>query len=73
MIKVGIAVGVLSWQTFNETYGRNFGGSVQNNLFKSGSTGYFGYGLYVLSSRSYTSAYLLGSIAALSAVTTAAP
>jgi hypothetical protein len=32
MIKVGIAVGVLSWQTFNETYGRNFGGSVQNNL-----------------------------------------
>lgn len=48
MIKVGIAIGVLSWQddrNVNTTNSRTFGGSFENNVFSSGPTGYFGYGI----------------------------
>jgi hypothetical protein len=47
MIKIGIAIGILSWQTFNMSEVRNVGGSITDNVFTSGSTGYFGYAMYV--------------------------
>lgn len=47
MIKIGIAIGILSWQTFNMSEVRNVGGAITDNVFSSGSTGYFGYAMYV--------------------------
>lgn len=50
MIKIGIAIGVLSWQDSRAT-ARTFGGSFENNVFTSGPTGYFGYGITVAGHR----------------------
>ncbi|GAA6063968.1 hypothetical protein JCM10212_004778 [Sporobolomyces blumeae] len=47
MIKVGIAVGGMVWGSDNRTAARTFGGAVRNNVFKSGSSGYFGYAIAV--------------------------
>lgn len=45
--KVGIAVGTLSWGSDNRTIARVAGGTINNNVFQSGSTGYFGFGITV--------------------------
>ncbi|KAM0748727.1 hypothetical protein T439DRAFT_335932 [Meredithblackwellia eburnea MCA 4105] len=47
MIKIGIALGSMSWGSDNRTAARTSNGVVQNNVFKSGSTGYFGYGVSI--------------------------
>lgn len=48
MTKIGIAVGVLVWGSYNDTSFRTNGGTVKNNIFKSnGNGGYFGYGVAV--------------------------
>lgn len=47
MIKVGIALGGMSWGSDNRTASRTFGGTFRNNVFKSGSTGFFGYAISV--------------------------
>ncbi|KAL8283655.1 hypothetical protein RQP46_005450 [Phenoliferia psychrophenolica] len=47
MIKIGIAIGTQSITNYNATWFRNFGGTVSNNVLKSGSTGYFGFGLSI--------------------------
>ncbi|GAA5987417.1 hypothetical protein JCM11641_002284 [Rhodosporidiobolus odoratus] len=47
MIKIGIALGGMSWGSDNRTASRTYGGTVRNNVFKSGSTGYFGYAVSV--------------------------
>ncbi|KAK4051193.1 hypothetical protein OIV83_003015 [Microbotryomycetes sp. JL201] len=46
-IKVGIAIGTLSWGTDNRTIARPSGGTVSNNILQSGLTGYFGYGISI--------------------------
>lgn len=46
MIKVGVAVGLMAWGSYNVSTFRTQGGSITNNVFKSnGGTGYFGYGM----------------------------
>ncbi|BGP47406.1 hypothetical protein JCM10450v2_003258 [Rhodotorula kratochvilovae] len=47
MMKIGIALGGMSWGSDNRTAARTFGGTVRNNMFKTGSTGYFGYSISV--------------------------
>ncbi|BGP15430.1 hypothetical protein JCM10213_005069 [Rhodosporidiobolus nylandii] len=47
MIKIGIALGGMSWGSDNRTASRTFGGTFRNNHFKSGSSGYFGYAISV--------------------------
>ncbi|BGO99471.1 hypothetical protein NBRC10513v2_003568 [Rhodotorula toruloides] len=44
-IKVGIAVGGLVWGSDNRTASRTYGGTIKNNVFRSGWTGYFGYAI----------------------------
>lgn len=46
MIKIGVAVGLMAWGSYNQSDYRTDGGSITNNVFKSnGGTGYFGYGM----------------------------
>lgn len=45
MIKVGIAIGSMTWGSNNDPSVRPFGGIVKDNLFTSGPNGYFGYGV----------------------------
>ncbi|GAA5953533.1 hypothetical protein JCM3765_005065 [Sporobolomyces pararoseus] len=45
MMKVGIAIGGMVWGSDNRTAARTFGGTVRNNVFQSGSSGYFGYAI----------------------------
>lgn len=48
MIKIGIATGLMAWGSYNRTDYRTEGGTIQNNIFKSGGgSGYFGYGIAV--------------------------
>ncbi|ORY92583.1 hypothetical protein BCR35DRAFT_298044 [Leucosporidium creatinivorum] len=47
LLKVGIAVGGMTWGTDNRTEVRTFGGQITNNIFSSGPTGYFGYSIAV--------------------------
>ncbi|ORY78843.1 hypothetical protein BCR35DRAFT_304837, partial [Leucosporidium creatinivorum] len=47
MIKLGIAIGGMSWGSDNRTVARTFGGTVRNNVFQSGSNGFFGFGISV--------------------------
>ncbi|GAA5892311.1 hypothetical protein JCM5296_003232 [Sporobolomyces johnsonii] len=47
MIKVGIAIGGMVWGSDNRTAARTFAGTVRNNVFQSGSTGYFGYAIAI--------------------------
>ncbi|GJN89558.1 hypothetical protein Rhopal_002545-T1 [Rhodotorula paludigena] len=47
MMKLGIGLGGMSWGSDNRTASRTFGGTVRNNKFMSGSTGYFGYAISV--------------------------
>jgi hypothetical protein len=47
MMKIGIALGGMSWGSDNRTASRTFGGTFRNNVFKSGSTGFFGYAISV--------------------------
>ncbi|KAL8278529.1 hypothetical protein RQP46_009021 [Phenoliferia psychrophenolica] len=44
-IKIGIALGGMTWGVDNRTVARTFGGLVQDNTFRSGKTGYFGYAI----------------------------
>ncbi|GAA6007889.1 hypothetical protein JCM10207_004914 [Rhodosporidiobolus poonsookiae] len=46
-MKIGVAMGGLVWGTDNRTTARTYGGTVQDNLFLSGFTGYFGFGIAV--------------------------
>lgn len=55
MIKVGIMIGTLSFQNYNSTAFRNFGGSILNNKLVSGATGMFGFGLSVAGTSSILS------------------
>lgn len=55
MIKVGVAMGPLTWGTWNSTDARTYGASFTGNTFVSGgSRGYFGYGVAVAGSNSMT-------------------
>lgn len=47
MIKIGIAIGGMSWGSDNRTVARTFGGIVRNNHFQSGPTdaGFFGFAI----------------------------
>ncbi|KAM0752391.1 hypothetical protein T439DRAFT_324472 [Meredithblackwellia eburnea MCA 4105] len=47
MIKVGLAIGTLTWGTLNMTAYHNYDGSWTGNTFTSGPTGYFGFGATV--------------------------
>ncbi|KAL8283195.1 hypothetical protein RQP46_005973 [Phenoliferia psychrophenolica] len=47
MIKVGLALGPLTWSNLNSTGYRNSGGSFTNNMFTTAGLGYFGYGISV--------------------------
>ncbi|KAL8278716.1 hypothetical protein RQP46_008785 [Phenoliferia psychrophenolica] len=48
MIKIGVAIGVMSWGSNNATSSYTRGGKVSKNTFTSGSSaGYFGYGVTV--------------------------
>ncbi|GAA5883859.1 hypothetical protein JCM16303_007420 [Sporobolomyces ruberrimus] len=47
MMKVGIAIGGMVWGSDNRTAARTFGGTVRNNVFQSGSSGYFGYAVAI--------------------------
>lgn len=48
MIKIGIAVGLMTWGTYNDTSFRTHGGNIAGNSFSSaGGAGYFGYGMWV--------------------------
>ncbi|GAA6034931.1 hypothetical protein JCM8097_009371 [Rhodosporidiobolus ruineniae] len=47
MIKIGIAIGGMSWGSDNRTAARTSLGTVRNNVFKSGASGYFGYAISV--------------------------
>ncbi|GAA5856342.1 hypothetical protein JCM9279_005732 [Rhodotorula babjevae] len=47
MIKAGIALGGMVWGSDNRTAARTWGGTVRNNVFESGSSGYFGYAVAV--------------------------
>ena len=49
-IKVGIAMGGMTWGVDNRTDARTYGGTVTGNTFTSGTYGYFGYAMYVWSS-----------------------
>lgn len=46
-IKVGMGLGGMVWGSDNQTAVRTSGGLFQNNVFKSGSSGYFGYAVAV--------------------------
>lgn len=46
-IKLGIAVGPMTWGVDNRTVARTYGGTVMGNNFVSGPTGYFGYAIGV--------------------------
>lgn len=43
MIKVGIAIGGMTWGSDNRTAARTYGGTFRNNVFKTSGSGYFGY------------------------------
>lgn len=45
MMKVGIAMGTMVWSSYNSTSFRTNSGTVLNNTFSSGATGYFSYGM----------------------------
>ncbi|KAK4057810.1 hypothetical protein OIO90_001029 [Microbotryomycetes sp. JL221] len=46
MMKVGIAMGSMTWGSNNQTAARTYGGTVRNNVLRSGtSRGFFGYGI----------------------------
>jgi len=45
MIKIGMAVGTLSWGSYNSTDYRTSVGTYSDNVFSSGSDGYFGFGV----------------------------
>lgn len=45
MIKIGIAIGTLSWGSYNSTDYRSSAGTFSNNVFSSESAGYFGFGM----------------------------
>lgn len=45
MIKIGIAVGTLSWGSQNSSDFRTSAGTFNDNTFTSDSTGYFGFGM----------------------------
>ncbi|ORY68034.1 hypothetical protein BCR35DRAFT_171718 [Leucosporidium creatinivorum] len=47
MIKIGMAVGTLSWGSYNSTDYRTSAGTYSNNIFSSGNDGYFGFGVTV--------------------------
>lgn len=47
MIKLGVAMGGMTWGVDNRTIARTFGGSVLNNRFTTSATGYFGYAIGV--------------------------
>lgn len=55
VIKVGIAIGGMVWGSDNRTADRTWGGVFQNNVLRSGSSGFFGYGMYVCASRHFAS------------------
>lgn len=42
MMKVGIALGGMTWGSDNRTAARTHGGTFRNNIFKSSNDGYFG-------------------------------
>jgi hypothetical protein len=42
MMKVGIAIGGMTWGSDNRTAARTYGGSFRNNVFKTSGSGYFG-------------------------------
>lgn len=44
-IKLGIAMGGMTWGVDNQTVARTYGGLVEGNTFRSGPTGYFGYAI----------------------------
>ncbi|KAK4700395.1 hypothetical protein P7C70_g5853, partial [Phenoliferia sp. Uapishka_3] len=44
-IKIGVAIGGMVWGVDNRTIARTYGGTVQNNIFRSGASGYFGYSI----------------------------
>ncbi|SCV68105.1 BQ2448_226 [Microbotryum intermedium] len=59
MMKIGIAIGPLSWQTYNTSYTRTFDGVFSSNQFSSsGPKRYFGYGVTVAG---YTHATVQGN------------
>ncbi|SGY49280.1 BQ5605_C001g00762 [Microbotryum silenes-dioicae] len=62
LIKVGIAMGTMVWGTDNRTVARTFGGTVQNNVFTSGASGYFGYAIAVAG---HANAVVTGNVAKL--------
>ncbi|SCZ99435.1 BZ3500_MvSof-1268-A1-R1_Chr3-1g06010 [Microbotryum saponariae] len=62
LIKVGIAMGTMVWGTDNRTIARTFGGTVQNNVFTSGASGYFGYAIAVAG---HANAVVTGNVAKL--------
>ncbi|KAM0746134.1 hypothetical protein T439DRAFT_294532, partial [Meredithblackwellia eburnea MCA 4105] len=45
MIKIGIALGPLSWGSYDNPSYRNYGGTFQNNILSSGPNGYFAFGV----------------------------
>lgn len=47
MIKVGVAIGPLTWGTWNDTAARTIGPIIQGNTFTSGRKGYLGFGIAV--------------------------
>ncbi|BGP54902.1 hypothetical protein JCM8202_003413 [Rhodotorula sphaerocarpa] len=47
MMKVGIALGGMTWGSDNRTAARTHGGTFRNNIFKSSNDGYFGFGISV--------------------------
>ncbi|KAM0755791.1 hypothetical protein T439DRAFT_376089 [Meredithblackwellia eburnea MCA 4105] len=59
MIKVGIAIGPLTWSSLNSTAFRNKNGQWSGNTFTSGSTGYFNYGISV---DGHTSPTVIGNV-----------
>ncbi|SCV71131.1 BQ2448_2719 [Microbotryum intermedium] len=62
LIKVGIAMGTMVWGTDNRTVARTFGGTVENNVFLSGASGYFGYAIAVAG---HANAVVSGNVAKL--------
>ncbi|KAL8290016.1 hypothetical protein RQP46_002955 [Phenoliferia psychrophenolica] len=47
MIKIGMALGGMSWGSYNVSTARTFDGLFQDNTFTSGPSGYFGYAISV--------------------------
>lgn len=47
MIKIGLAIGTLSWGSYNNSAGYNFDGSWTDNSLLTGlsPSGYFGFGV----------------------------